>query len=389
MIENNIIQQGKHKNIKWELTEDGTLTISGKGDMPEWEEDEIFDVYTPWCKSEIKNDISKVVIKDGITSVSGGTFSTCNKLKEVVIPKSVTIIDEIFGYCDNLICINVDAENEHFLSNDGVLFNKSGTRLIHYLMCKPDEHYNIPYGVETVDDAAFWGCQNLKSIFVSRTVEDIEYERLYFNIFDDCKRLEKIEVDNKNQSFASVDGVLFDKSRTRLISYPICKPGEHYDIPNGVEIIMQYAFHYCQNLKSVFIPHTVKYIGGVVPNLFLRCFNLENIEIDEKNKHFKSIDGVMFSKYNRYLILMSYPCNKYGDSYYIPKRVKKIGWDAFYKNRNLYSITIDEHVRRITYLSFRECEKLEKFEVYNKHFYFNDEFLKDVDNREIIWLKCD
>jgi hypothetical protein len=74
--------------------------------------------------------------------------------------------------------------------------------------------------------------------------------------FAPCTRLGGITVDALNPSYASVEGVLFDKSRTTLIQYPGGKSGG-YTIPNGVTRIRRCAFMDCINLTSIRIAHTV------------------------------------------------------------------------------------------------------------------------------------
>lgn len=76
----------------------GTLTISGEGPM------EAIDGYNttlPW--NDVKTDIIKVVIADGVTSIGNTVFQGCTGLAEVEIPASVTSIGtDAFALCNNL-----------------------------------------------------------------------------------------------------------------------------------------------------------------------------------------------------------------------------------------------------------------------------------------------
>ena len=76
----------------------GTLTISGEGPM------EAIDGYNttlPW--NDVKTDIIKVVIADGVTSIGNTAFQGCTGLAEVEIPASVTSIGtDAFALCNNL-----------------------------------------------------------------------------------------------------------------------------------------------------------------------------------------------------------------------------------------------------------------------------------------------
>lgn len=72
------------KNLTWTLDESGTLTISGTGEMYD------FNSGRPW--EQYQNDIQAVIIGDGVTSISGGSFSDYSALSKVTIGKSVTSI---------------------------------------------------------------------------------------------------------------------------------------------------------------------------------------------------------------------------------------------------------------------------------------------------------
>lgn len=73
-------------DFDWKF-EDGTLTISGTGDMPDYE---IHDNKAPWRIYQDK--IEKVVIKDGVTNIGSYAFYYCENLTSVEIPNSVTSI---------------------------------------------------------------------------------------------------------------------------------------------------------------------------------------------------------------------------------------------------------------------------------------------------------
>lgn len=89
----------------------------------------------------------------------------CTELKSITIPKSVTFI------ADNAFCgrdiehISVDENNQNYSSVDGVLFNKDKTVLISCPSGKSD-NVSIPESVTSIDDNAFYGCENLTNITV-------------------------------------------------------------------------------------------------------------------------------------------------------------------------------------------------------------------------------
>ncbi|MBO4482470.1 MAG: leucine-rich repeat protein, partial [Prevotella sp.] len=76
--------------IRWKLSDDGTLTISGT-DMPDYtakKENDKISVSAPWYSQ--KNKIKKIVIEDGVTSIGDWAFPECKNLTSITIPNSVT-----------------------------------------------------------------------------------------------------------------------------------------------------------------------------------------------------------------------------------------------------------------------------------------------------------
>ena len=99
------------ENIKWTLTDDGTLTISGEGNMPDWDVDMHTAACTPWYRNGCLHKIKKVIIEPGITSVGKGAFDRCRELVEVILPEDISFIGKYaFCECVNLKKINIPSE---------------------------------------------------------------------------------------------------------------------------------------------------------------------------------------------------------------------------------------------------------------------------------------
>jgi cell surface protein len=71
-------------NLRWHLTDNGVLTISGKGEMNDYS----YPDGGPWSKSDIK----RIIIGDGVTTIGQDAFRDCSSLTSVNIPNSVTAI---------------------------------------------------------------------------------------------------------------------------------------------------------------------------------------------------------------------------------------------------------------------------------------------------------
>lgn len=77
-------------NMQWSLSGDGTLNITGSGEMEKW---------PAWPSDKI----TKVIISNGVTSIVEDAFRCCSSLTEIIISKGVTsIVDGTFSGCSNL-----------------------------------------------------------------------------------------------------------------------------------------------------------------------------------------------------------------------------------------------------------------------------------------------
>ncbi len=258
-----------------------------------------------------------------VTSIGDNAFLYCDNydnIHSVVIPDSVNLIGEgAFAHCEDLEAITVDKNNQHYKSIDGNLYSKDGTILIQYAAGKTDATFEIPYGVITVGERAFESCSRLTSVVIGDSITTIsDYA------FAHCGRL------------------------TDTI------------VPNSVKTIGLSAFSYCFNLKSVVIGSGVETIGEYV---FDYCENLADITVDQNNRHYKSIDGNLYSKDGT--ILIQYATGKTDATFEIPSNVTTISQDAFYFCDSLTGVVIGDSVTTIGEGAFSHCLNLTSVNIPN------------------------
>ena len=242
--------------------------------------------------------------------------------------------------------------------------------------------------VTAIGDFAFVAKPELTSVSIPGNVTHIGS-----GVFSLCTGLTNITVDPLNPAYASLEGVLFDKSRTTLMTYPGGKGGA-YLVPESVRTIGDFdgsteltsvtipdgvtsigggafggcagltnvtigrgvinigwqAFGNCISLTSVTIPEGVASIGD---GAFDRCAGLTNITVDPLSPAYSSLDGVLFDKNQDTLITC--PAGR-GGAYTVPDGVMRI--EGFTGCTRLTSVTIPDTVSSIAGGAFEGCTGL-------------------------------
>ncbi len=127
-------------------------------------------------------------------------------------------------------------------------------------------------------------------------------------------------------------------------------------IPDSVTYIGNYAFQRCSELSSVTIPSSVTTIGV---GAFAGCRNLIEINVEDDNPNYISLEGVLFNK--DVTTLVQFPGGRLG-TYSISSSVTTIAIRAF-ENVRLTSITIPESVTNIQVMAFTGSGLLKEINV--------------------------
>lgn len=256
--------------------------------------------------------LEEVVFNDSLEEIDDYVFQSCTNLKEITLGSNVkTIGDSIFSYCTSLKkvnipdklqsmgqnvfigCvaleeINVSAGNEVYSSADGVLLDKSGSKIIQYPVAKINSEYTVPSTVTEIENGAF----------------------------SNSKNLTEFKVADGNTAYKAIDGVLFTADN-ELHTYPVANTAKTYTVPDGTVSIQQYAF-LRSNLENVKFNEGLNSIGKAA---FEFCVNLKE-------------------------------CN-------LPSTLKTIGNLAFFRNDSITTVTIPASVTEIRNQAFDACDKLD------------------------------
>ncbi len=216
-------------------------------------------------------DITSIQLPPTIKKLAGGAFYSCVKLTKIDLPDSLEIIeDQAFCYCVSLNSIK------------------------------------IPSSVQRIKFHAFAHCSNLEYIDLQKFEGDFEAGQwsttsVINGIEGNNKSMRAFLVDDENARYSQIDGVLFNKDKTRIICYP-AGHGKEYEIPSTVTIIPDGAFRCVEELETVLIPNSVTSIeshafsfSGIsriaIPSsvksigkeAFEFCGNLKNVELSNLN----------------------------------------------------------------------------------------------------------
>ena len=227
------------ENVSWVMTADGTLTISGTGEMADYGS---LDDSNPWdgCRKYIKS----VVIEDGVTGIGRYAFDCCMSLTSVTIPDSVTAISN-YAFRDST-------------SLTSVIIPSSVTSIgwDAFSRCSSLKSVNIPSSVTSIDGYAFSECTGLTSVTIPNSVTTISG-----GAFSGC---------------TSLTSVTIPDSVTDLGTYTFfgCGSLTEIKLPSALETIRRNVFSNCVRLTSVTIPKSVTYIEE---KAFYYCDSLTDI----------------------------------------------------------------------------------------------------------------
>jgi hypothetical protein len=280
--------------------------------------------YGTWHDLVIPSNVTYNGISYSVTKIANNAFLNDIYLTSIRIPNSVTRIGNYaFSVCLNLTTIDLP---NSITTIDSSAFNG----------CNGLTSVTIPNSVLSIGSQAFSYCYRLTSISISKSVTFIGSKAFYDNA-----NLTSINVDVDSHYYSSVDGVLFDINKSKLICYPQKNStATNYIIPATVTSLAECAFYKCKNFTSITIPNSVTDIGY---DCFFECRGLTSITIPNS---VTNIGNGCFTSCSSLFNIT------------IPNSVTNIGNGCFANCESLSNVTIPNSITKIGESTFNECSGL-------------------------------
>ncbi len=330
--------------VTFKLDSDGLLTISGMGDMSDYESfrDHMFEEgsVTPWPKDDVK----RVVIEEGVTRIGTYAFSNHGNLTEIKIPTSVVSIGEgAFEYCGSLLLLTLP---KFLTSIPKYMCAISGLRYVY-----------IPDSVTVIDNGAFYAINTLLEIEFGGTEQqwkkvDVKanndsFENAHMVYYGDNKltSLQSGTCGNNVNWKLTPDGTLTISGNGKMDSYEkgavsgyYVQPGEGKDHP---------WFKYRSKIKKIIISSGVTSVGAYA---FFDCFNCTSLEIQ------KGVTAIQDGAFAHMSI----------SEVTLPDSVATLGKAAFNNCTALSKIKLSDKITVIDDRTFEYCRILKSIDLPNK-----------------------
>lgn len=234
-------------------------------------------------------------VPSGTVTIAAGAFIGCDRITEVTLPNSVTLVGEyaFYGLRDSLTKVTFGGNGLN-----SVVINKYA-----FAGCTAlaDVVYESGSQVSIIEEGAFKGCTSLEMIRIPTSMTKIGYEA-----FADCTAITMIEFAASSKNLAFGESV----------------------------------FKNCTSLAVVNLPANVTTIPGV----FGGCTSLQEVNVAEDSQYLTSVDGVVFTKDMTEVLF--FPRAKTGE-YHLPETVSVIGNGVFANITGLSKLYISNAITRI------------------------------------------
>lgn len=341
-------------NVYYVLDSEGTLTVSGTGQMTDYSVSDPSPWYNQW------KTIKKAVIKEGVTRVGNYAFRMCSQLEEVDFSSTIESIGAYSFYsCSKLENVvfpeglkKIEQSAFESCSMIGSITIPGGVTRVPsrgFAYCSLLSDVTLCDGVEKISDRAFMSCPALSTFRMPSSVKSFGMDAI------DLGKIKTLYF-NDIVKWCSID---FSVSRSNPMTgaqtvYLDGKLLENLVIPEGVESISDAAFTGARCLKSVTLPSSLKTVGL---NAFLSCDNIDTIYINDMT----TWCGIDFAnngsnplEYAEHIVVNG----KETTQMVIPEGIEEIKNFAFEGSSIITSVSVPNSVKKISDCAFTGCNDI-------------------------------
>ena len=196
--------------------------------------------------------LTNVTLPRTVRRIESAAFEGCRALTDILLwPDVEEIAADAFANCENLTIRGwKGSAAEKAATSQGVNF-AAADQEISYTLNAAQDGYLVS------------GCDENAVLLVLPAVHDgLPVVGTAENAFANCKYLQEVRVEAESVYLQVCDGILMDAAGKTLLLYPARRAGADLVIDENVTTIADYAFAYCQNLRSLTIGTQVEMIGN-------------------------------------------------------------------------------------------------------------------------------
>ncbi len=322
------------------------------------------------------HQLKLIDLHEGLTLLGPSSFEATG-LEEVVIPDSVTCIDQAFMRTEHLRSLTLGKGITEFngvpflYGLESFIIPETATRIPAkaFYECRSLREVVIPDGIKSIGAEAFYACTSLESVTLPAGITELP-EKVFFNCtslknaklpeylsligescFENCSALIDLTMPMRGDNIArfafrncaSLETISLPEGISTFGTSSIrdCVKLKSVTFPSTLTSIPEYAFGDCTSLEKIVLPASVRRIGS---RAFLNCSALKSISF---NKGLEFIGEWAFSK-----------CSAL-ESLDFPATLSEISQNAFGDCTSLKELTFPAAKLTLDRNVFSECDSIE------------------------------
>lgn len=276
--------------------------------------------------------VKRLIVSEGFTTVESNALGI-KTLEALYLPS--TLLSCSFAIdAPNLKIVQIHEGNKIFKTVDNVVYSKDGSTLLFYPCAKTDKEYTVVAETKAIRYIRY--NPHLEKLHLPEGLE----------LLGELYELPKLSFVNLPSSITRID-YIYGTALTEIV------------LPPNVTVLTGNALIGNSVVKRIVLPAK---LAGMAPDIFWENPMLEEIVIAESNTHFMTVDGVLYTKDGKTLLV--YPQNKADKTYTVLDGTVHIADFAFALNKNIREVILPASVKTLGMDAFYTT-KIERIDLRN------------------------